>query len=192
MSLFPRAFFHQDQSSSPTIFRLLDEFDQYSRGMDRNTHQITKSFTPKFDVKELGDSFELHGELPGIDQKNVDIEFTDASTLTIKGRIERSYSKGTPPAALVEGEADKAAICEDGNSRTTKQDNNVSVKKSEDSNTSREKFWVMERSIGEFSRSFEFPVPVNQDSVKASMKDGILSVMIPKAKKQENRKISIQ
>ncbi|SZF00994.1 unnamed protein product [Blumeria hordei] len=192
MSLFPRAFFHQDQSSSPTIFRLLDEFDQYSRGMDRNTHQITKSFTPKFDVKELGDSFELHGELPGIDQNNVDIEFTDASTLTIKGRIERSYSKGTPPAALVEGEADKAAICEDGNSRTTKQDNNVSVKKSEDSNTSREKFWVMERSIGEFSRSFEFPVPVNQDSVKASMKDGILSVMIPKAKKQENRKISIQ
>ncbi|SZF01003.1 unnamed protein product [Blumeria hordei] len=192
MSLFPRAFFHQDQSSSPTIFRLLDEFDQYSRGLDRNTHQITKSFTPKFDVKELGDSFELHGELPGIDQKNVDIEFTDASTLTIKGRIERSYSKGTPPAALVEGEAYKAAMCEDGNSRTTKQDNNVSVKKSEDSNTSREKFWVMERSIGEFSRSFEFPVPVNQDSVKASMKDGILSVMIPKAKKQENRKISIQ
>ncbi|CCU74439.1 heat shock protein 30 [Blumeria hordei DH14] len=192
MSLFPRAFFHQDQSSSPIIFRLLDEIDQYSRGVDRNTHQITKSFTPKFDVKELGDSFELHGELPGIDQKNVDIEFTDASTLTIKGRIERSYSKGTPPAGFVEGEADKRATCEDGKRETTKQDNNVSVKKSEDLNTSREKFWVMERSIGEFSRSFAFPVPVNQDSVKASMKDGILSVMIPKSKKQENRKISIQ
>ncbi|CCU74475.1 putative small heat shock protein/30kD HSP [Blumeria hordei DH14] len=171
MSLFPRAFFHQDQSSSPTIFRLLDEFDQYSRGMDRIRIKSQK--------------------LPGIDQKNVDIEFTDASTLTIKGRIERSYSKGTPPAALVEGEADKAAICEDGNSRTTKQDN-VAVKKSEDSNTSLEKFWVMERSIGEFSRSFAFPVPVNQENVKASMKDGIMSVMIPKAKKQENRKISIQ
>ncbi|VCU40403.1 Bgt-50983 [Blumeria graminis f. sp. tritici] len=172
MSLFPRAFLHQDQSSSPTIFRLIDEIDQYSRGVDRNTHQITKSFTPKFDVKELGDSFELHGELPGIDQKDVDIEFTDASTLTVKGRIERSYAKGNPPAG--------------------KEDNNVSVKKSEDSKTSREKFWVMERSIGEFSRSFTFPVPVNQESVKASMKDGILSVMIPKSKKQENRKISIQ
>ncbi|EPQ65347.1 hypothetical protein BGT96224_573 [Blumeria graminis f. sp. tritici 96224] len=192
MSLFPRAFFHQDETPSPTIFRLLDEIDQYSRGRDRNTHHITKTFTPKFDVKELGDSFELHGELPGIDQKNVDIEFTDASTLTIKGRIERSYSKGTPPAGFVEGEADKAATCEGENCGTTNQDNKVSVKKSEDSNTSREKFWVMERSIGEFSRSFEFPVPVNQDSVKASMKDGILSVMIPKSKKQENRKISIQ
>ncbi|VCU40436.1 Bgt-573 [Blumeria graminis f. sp. tritici] len=172
MSLFPRAFFHRDETPSPTIFRLLDEIDQYSRGRDRNTHHITKSFTPKFDVKELGDSFELHGELPGIDQKNVDIEFTDASTLTIKGRIERSYSKGTPPAGFVEGEADKAATCE--------------------GEKCGEKFWVMERSIGEFSRSFEFPVPVNQDSVKASMKDGILSVMIPKSKKQENRKISIQ
>ncbi|CAD6500185.1 BgTH12-04288 [Blumeria graminis f. sp. triticale] len=172
MSLFPRAFFHRDETPSPTIFRLLDEIDQYSRGRDRNTHHITKSFTPKFDVKELGDSFELHGELPGIDQKNVDIEFTDASTLTIKGRIEPT--------------------CEGEKCGTTNQDNKVSVKKSEDSNTSREKFWVMERSIGEFSRSFEFPVPVNQDSVKAWMKDGILSVMIPKSKKQENRKISIQ
>ncbi|CCU81973.1 30 kDa heat shock protein [Blumeria hordei DH14] len=191
MSLFPRAFFHQDQSSSPTIFRLLDEFDQYSRSMDRNAHQITKSFTPKFDVKELGDSFELHGELPGIDQKNVDIEFTDASTLTIKGRMERSYTKGTPPAGFVEGEADKAAICKEGDSRTTKQDHNVSAKTSGDF-TSRERFWVMERSIGEFSRSFEFPVPVKQDGVKASMKHGILSLMIPKSKKQEKRKISIQ
>ncbi|CCU74452.1 heat shock protein 30 [Blumeria hordei DH14] len=138
MSLFPRAFFHQDQSSSPTIFRLLDEIDQFSRGVDRNSHQITKSFTPKFDVKELGDSFELHGELPGIDQKDVDIEFTDASTLTIKGRVERSYSKGSPPAGFVEGEADKAAICGDGKCGTTSQDNNVSVKKSEDSKTSLE------------------------------------------------------
>ncbi|CAD6505807.1 BgTH12-01294 [Blumeria graminis f. sp. triticale] len=141
--------------------------------MDRNIHQITKSFSPKFDVKELGDSFELHGELPGIDQKNVDIEFTDASTLTMKGRIERSYSKEEKCGAI-------------------KQDNSVSVKKSENSNTSREKFWVMERIIGEFSRSFAFRVLVNQENVRASMKDGILSVMIPKSKKQENRKISIQ
>ncbi|EPQ66676.1 hypothetical protein BGT96224_4370 [Blumeria graminis f. sp. tritici 96224] len=160
--------------------------------MDRNIHQITKSFSPKFDVKELGDSFELHGELPGIDQKNVDIEFTDASTLTMKGRIERSYSKGTPPAGFVEGETEKAAIYGEEKCGAIKQDNSVSVKKSENSNTSREKFWVMERIIGEFSRSFAFRVLVNQENVRASMKDGILSVMIPKSKKQENRKISIQ
>ncbi|VDB95339.1 Bgt-50103 [Blumeria graminis f. sp. tritici] len=165
MSLFTRAFFHQDQPSSPTIFRLLDEINQYSHDMERNTHQITKLFTPKFDVKELGDSFELHRELPGIGQKNINIEFTDASTVTIKGHIKRSYSKGK---------------C-----GTSKQDNNLSVKKSEDPSTSQEKFWVMERSIWKFSRSFAFPVPVNQENVKALMMDGALSIMVPN---QRNRK----
>ncbi|POS86991.1 hypothetical protein EPUL_001138, partial [Erysiphe pulchra] len=71
-------------------------------------------------------------------------------------------------------------------------------KDSKDSKDSKEKkepentFWVMERSVGEFSRSFGFPVPVDQDAVKASMKNGILSVIVPKAKKQESKKITIQ
>ncbi|SZF05634.1 unnamed protein product [Blumeria hordei] len=192
MSLFPLLLLHHEQSSGPTIFRLLNEIDQYSRGIDRNKRHVTKSFTPKFDVKELGDSFELYGELPGIDQKNIDIEFTDASTLIIKGRIERNYTKITPPRGFVEGEIDDAAIRGENDFGPILNDNRVSAEKSEDLDTSREKFWVMERRVGEFSRSFAFPVAVNQEDVKASMKDGILSVFIPKSKIQENRKIFLQ
>ncbi|CCU76968.1 heat shock protein [Blumeria hordei DH14] len=158
MSLFPRTHFHHDQLFIPTVFQVLDEINQYSCGMDRNTHQIRR--------------------LPSIDQKDVDIELTDASTLTIKGCVEHSYSKGSPQAGFVEGETGK--------------DSNLSVKKRESSNTSWEKFWVMERSFEESSRSFAFPVLVNQERVMASMKDGILSVLMPKSKKQKYRKISIQ
>ncbi len=50
---------------------------------------------------------------------------------------------------------------------------------------------MSERSVGEFSRSFSFPVRVDQDAVKASMKNGILSILVPKAKKHESRKIDI-
>ncbi|KAI4098717.1 MAG: hypothetical protein LQ339_006322 [Xanthoria mediterranea] len=53
------------------------------------------------------------------------------------------------------------------------------------------KYWVSERSVGEFSRTFSFPGKVDQEAVKASLKNGILSVVVPKAAKQQ-RKIAIE
>lgn len=146
-------------------------------------------------MKELGDSYELYGELPGIEQKDVDIEFTDSSTLTIRGRTERSYSSGTPPRGFVEGAAAPAAI-ESGQSsehKATVEDENETSKVTKgQANTAAEgKFWVSERSVGEFSRSFSFPERVDQEHVRASMKNGILSIVVPKAKKQEKRKITV-
>jgi HSP20 family molecular chaperone IbpA len=155
-----------------------------------------RSFTPKFDVKELKNAYELHGELPGIEQKDIEIEFTDAQTLTVKGHTERSYTSGTPPAGFVEGPAAQAAITEGEPSHKAtveeegaKKDTAVEAKKAKQE--PEEKFWVSERSVGEFSRSFSFPVRVDQDNVRASMKNGILSILVPKAKKHESRKITI-
>ncbi|KAI0997013.1 hypothetical protein K3495_g11171 [Podosphaera aphanis] len=182
LSLFPRSFITNDQTAFPPIIRLLDEFDQYSRNSDNSLCSSLKTFTPKFDVKELKDSYELHGELPGIDQKDVEVEFSDASTITIKGHTERTYTQGTPPAGLLEGESKEAS-----SSRARKSDKQEDAPKKE----VEEKIWVRERSVGEFSRSFSFPAPVDQDHVKASMKNGILSVLVPKQKKHEGRKITI-
>ncbi|RKF53251.1 30 kDa heat shock protein [Erysiphe neolycopersici] len=170
MALFPRSYITNDQSAYPPIIRLLNEFDNYSRGVDRPSQfSSNKSFTPKFDIKELPESYQLFGELPGIEQKDIEIEFTDASTLTIKGSSERSYTDGF------------------GSDVSKEKDKKKEDKKEIDST-----FWVLERSVGEFSRSFGFPVPVDQELVKASLKNGILSVIVPKAKKQESRKITIQ
>jgi len=55
------------------------------------------------------------------------------------------------------------------------------------------KLWVSERSVGEFSRSFSFPERVDQDAVKASFKNGVLSIVVPKVQKKEGtKKIQIQ
>lgn len=43
------------------------------------------------------------------------------------------------------------------------------------------KYWVSERLSGSFSRSFKFPLRIEQENVKASLKNGILSIVIPKA-----------
>lgn len=60
-------------------------------------------FAPKFDVKELPDSYKLKRELLAIEQKDIKIEFSNKATLTICSKIKRSYTTSTPPARFVEG-----------------------------------------------------------------------------------------
>ena len=56
---------------------------------------------------------------------------------------------------------------------------------------SREKYIRVERPYGAFRRSFSIGVPVQPDKVKASYKDGILEVSIPKAEEVKPKKIKI-
>ncbi len=208
MSLFPRAFVGSDPTASFTpLFRLLDDFDTYSRsaGGNGSHHRHSRTiFQPKFDVREVADGYELHGELPGIEQKEVEIEFTDPQTLTVRGRTERTYTSGTPPSHQVEGQKSSGQITEGGqhnSHKATVEDEDASKQQStsvttqdqtsQQSQEPQAKYWISERSVGEFARSFSFPTRVDQDSVKASMKNGILSIWVPKAKKQESRKITI-
>lgn len=51
---------------------------------------------------------------------------------------------------------------------------------------------ISERYTGSFSRSFKFPSKVNQEAVKASLKDGILAITLPFARKPESRRIQIE
>ncbi|KAK4041113.1 HSP20-like chaperone [Parachaetomium inaequale] len=53
------------------------------------------------------------------------------------------------------------------------------------------KYWRRERSVGQFSRTFIFPARVDEDSVTAGLRNGILSITVPKAKAPVPRKIEI-
>lgn len=52
-------------------------------------------FTPRFDIVETDAAYELYGELPGVDKKDVEIEFSDPQTLIVKGHIERTVSSAS-------------------------------------------------------------------------------------------------
>lgn len=52
-----------------------------------------------------------------------------------------------------------------------------SVKEREDFGV---RYWVAERSVGELQRSFSFPRQVEVESVKASLEDGVLRIVVPK------------
>ena len=196
MSLFPR--FTQEHAP---LFRLFDEFDRQAfRNIDREFNNI-RSFTPKFDVKETKEGYELHGELPGVEQKDINIEWTDNNTLTISGRHEHVREEGQRPQGFIENSeapeqkklGHQPTVEDDpseSNSKVAKQSDQKEVSKQDES--AKSKYWVSERSVGEFHRSFAFPARVDQDAVKASLKNGILSILVPKASAPQARKINIE
>ncbi|KAF5584497.1 30 kDa heat shock [Fusarium pseudocircinatum] len=214
MAFFPRNFYNSDASFTP-LFRLLDDFDSYSRQGQQNGGTRRSGLThwqPKFDVRETGEAYELHGELPGMTKENVHIEFTEPQTMTIRGKTERTYTAGTPPAGLVEGSQSQGAIAEgesndeNKNSHHAKVEDEAEAKAHESTEVThhqqskevekkpgdQSKYWLTERTFGEFSRSFNFPTRVDQDNVSAKFKDGILSIVVPKAKKHESRRINVE
>lgn len=55
-----------------------------------------------------------------------------------------------------------------------------------------ETFHRMERSYGEFTRSFTLPANVRTDKVEASFTDGVLTITLPKVEESKPRKIAIR
>lgn len=206
------AFFSCSSDFSP-LFRLLDDYETHrgrptysspspptkSASKPSSTLKPARSctFTPAFDVRELDDRYCLDGELPGVDHGNIEIEFSDPHTLVIKGRTERNYQthdtesrSGSPRwrQPTVEDE-DEASTTE-----TDTVDSTVTSRQLTADNTQSPPFhyWASERSIGEFQRTFTFPGRVDQDAVRASLKNGILSVIVPKEAAPKTKKIRVE
>jgi len=232
MSVF-RPFFGTNSHAFPqndltSLLKLLDEPVHRQQSLRRHLLAETKTFAPRFDIKETKTSYELHGELPGIEQKDVQIEWAEGNVLSIHGRTEYSRSEGpsdqsaekasekvqeegweTPEApehgsdagseshyhkATVEdaaepGESSTAPAAETEKKEVVKAPAAGEVKKQQKPES---KYWVTERSVGEFHRSFSFPALVDQENVKASLKNGILSVTVPKRAKQQVRRIQVE
>ena len=221
--LFPRMAFAPvrcapARNEFAPLFSLFD--DTLNELTRTSRHHQRRNFAPRFDVKEAKESYSLEGELPGIDQNDVQIEFTDEHTLTIKGRSVRHSESGTPPAAAVEA-SEKPAIQEgtatpksDDVSSSNSQQPTVEDEESPANASSsaesaevtaptpaqetvkadapKHQYWISERSVGEFQRSFRFESRVDQEAVTASLKNGILSIVVPKAKVPESRRITIE
>ncbi|HKY36685.1 MAG TPA: Hsp20/alpha crystallin family protein [Polyangiaceae bacterium] len=106
------------------------------------------NFAPDFDVKETPDSFVFTADLPGVAEKDLQVQLTD-NRLSISGKRE---------------------------SEKTEQN---------------ETFYTTERSYGSFTRSFMLPEGIDADKAHAQLKNGVLSVAIPKRPETQPRKINV-
>jgi HSP20 family protein len=189
MALFPRyATATPYDGGFRSLFRMMDDIaTNYESALPSSTS--IRAFSPKFDVIEEKDAYKLHGELPGLDQKDVSIEFTDSHTLVIKGHTESRHEQEEPA-----DQSQKQAAVEDESAEKSEDTSVVpsDSQKKEVARSGQRKYWVSERSVGEFYRSFSFPSRVEQDGVKASLKNGVLTIIVPKvAANKQSRKINI-
>jgi len=193
-------------SPEASFFQLLSELDQPQQKQCAPRHHRTQTFTPKFDVTEVENAYELYGELPGIEQSDITIEFSDAQTLVIKGKTERASDKveATHPQAstdaadtssekshnpTVEDEYDEADTPLATPATTATVTAEEKQEQPAEPQTPKPKYWVAERRVGNFARSFSFSQRIEHEAVQASLKNGILRVVVPKS--QKTGKISV-
>jgi HSP20 family protein len=131
-----------------TPFRDLELMEQRVRRLFPNL-VISPTFTPAADVYETEKEYVFEIEVPGFEQKELEIEVID-HTLTVKGQRAVETAKTEKSLRL------------------------------------------HERLEATFERSFQLPVEVEGDLVKATFGKGLLTLHMPKAVQPVQRKIPIE
>ncbi len=105
-------------------------------------------FIPRTDIYEDGQKITVVADMPGVDEKSVDVTL-EKNTLTIRGFAREA---GPENASLM----------------------------------------YSEYVSGDYERSFIISSEVDRDKIEASMKDGVLTLRLPKAAAAVARKIQIK
>lgn len=211
------------------LLRLLDDGEILKGQSLGPSSPYGSTSSRKFDVKDCKSIYELRAELPGLEQKDIDIEFLDAKTLVIKGSLAKievtkpNEDEDNEGPAGSEGPAENggpAAIEDKSDNKSDSSSSSVSAASSSNQTTvedwseeepeilkkgkgyhaivkhndeSSSKYLIRECSTGKFKRTFTFPHKVDRSGVKASLKNGILTIVVPKQVKKgsERRKVEI-
>src|SRR5262249_1320952 len=115
---------------------------------ERDEEMSLGAWIPPVDIVEEKDRILLTAELPGFQEKDIQIQM-EGGVLTIRGE-----------------------------------------RRSEDQKEGRT-FHRIERSYGEFVRSFTLPNNVDRENIKASFHNGLLEVELPKREEAKPRQIKI-
>jgi len=108
----------------------------------------TRSYSPQVDIVEREEGIVVIADMPGVDEKSVDINL-EKNVLSIYGRVEdEDFSNYSPAYA--------------------------------------------EYGIGDYERVFTLSDEIDRDRIDATVKNGVLTVVLPKAEKAKSRKISVK
>lgn len=164
---------------------------------------------PRFDMYETSAAFVVEGELPGSRARaHMTLEWMQPRTLLIQGTLDSTGIFGPqPPEDDREAGAAKPEATNGTEEISIAEPTEEDVKKfkevsEEDTNdifaTSGSEVtkgavrsWMSERCIGPYFRSFTFPSAVDEKSIKAVLRDGLLTVTIPKDADLETKGIPI-
>ena len=114
-------------------------------------------------------------------------------------KSSRAYGVHFPPVDVCE-KADEIVIkagipgVKKEDLEVTLLENTLTIKgqRSKDTEVREEDYYYLEQHYGSFSRSITFPVELDPEGMKASYKDGVLEIIIPKSKKEKPKQIEIR
>lgn len=214
MPFFLRPQVQHPLHSEDDLFSFLTALDPSSHPCAHKQRQQQKkpepTFTPRFDVLETPVSYELHGELAGLKQEDLTVEFEDVQTLVIKGKTARHEPHLSEKAKEIEAAPTPKAVTEKEHQPTVEDDYDVAdtplstpssrtstpvnekVEEKKESQAPKPKYWVSERQVGSFERKFSFSQRLDIDDVTAELKDGVLRVVVPKSLKGKKVTVSLQ
>jgi len=116
-----------------------------------------------------------------------------------EGKLEKKSSAWSPDVDIKETETEITVKADLPGMKKedieVSLDNDLLVIKGERKFEKEEKekdFVRVERSYGSFYRSFTVGVPVKEDEIKASYKEGVLEVVIPKAEIKKAKKVEVK
>ncbi len=114
-------------------------------GVERTSPR--KVYTPAVDILERKDDIVVTADMPGVDEKTVDITL-EKNVLTIYGMVEPQFPEG-------------------------------------------QRLALSEYGVGDYQRAFTLSEEVDRDRINASVRNGVLRLVLPKAAAAKARKIEV-
>ena len=130
-------------------FRVMRELMRWDPFSEMTPIVSEAAFAPAFEVKETKEAFVFKADLPGIQEKDLEVKLTQ-NRLSISGKREQEKSE--------KGET----------------------------------FYTYERSYGSFARAFTLPEGVDGENIKAELKEGVLTLTLPKRPELQPKKIAVK
>ncbi len=110
--------------------------------------RAVRVYTPLVDIVETKDDILVSADMPGVDEKTVDINL-EKNILSIYGTVDYDGFEKYRPL-------------------------------------------YTEYGIGDYQRSFTLSDEIDRERIQASVKNGVLKIVLPKAQAVKNRKIAVQ
>jgi len=142
-------------------------------------------------VTELENEYKVEVEVPGYEKAELDVEFAlDGRSVTISGKRETSFEEESPAEESKEGKEKE----EKKEKPEKEKKHRWLTRRSRETAVGRAipRYWVSERSVGEFSRTFRFAAPVNSEKATARLENGVLTLIIPKTAGPSGQKVTIE
>lgn len=110
--------------------------------------RVSRVYTPQVDIAEEPDAIVVMADMPGVDEKSVDISL-EKNELSIYGKVENVSFDNYRPL-------------------------------------------LTEYGIGDYERTFTLSDEIDRDGIQASVKNGVLKVVLPKVAMAKSRKIAVK